>query len=171
MIYTNKVLEIVNEGKGRKAELSSLYGKSLGIELKNVHPKVFFIGTSFNSSLNIEKQKKTGKTIIVQEYEKEKSDDLYLILDLQDYKLFKNDSVLMGVVGAKEFEVIEDYKLSNRSNTCKWDIFILKAPKEKFSILKMHLTSGREEYITICDGFVRCHTSKDSLKRYIQKYR
>lgn len=166
MIYTNKTLEtIYNEiDNSRSIELSNLYGKEITLGTTKVfNPKIFFIKQGFNRLLNITEEYdgiKVSNTL---------TDDIYLILDLQDYKIFNTNSALLQDGSKKKFKTIETFKLQNRSCTCNWGIHIIKAPKEEISVLKLVLTSGKENYITIVNGYVRTHLSADAVNKYFKK--
>lgn len=166
MIYTNRTLETIFNEKDntRKVELSNIYGKEITLETtKDFNPKVFFIKQGFNRLLNIKQDRKNIKVA------NELTEDIYLILDLQDYKIFNNNSALLQDSSCEKFETVKTFKLQNRACNCNWGIHIIKAPKEEISVLKLVLTSGKENYITIVNGYVRTHLSSDLVDRYFKK--
>ena len=164
MIYTNRSLEIITNDKGRKLEITDLYNRPILIDIdRNVSDRLISIEGKFHKFLSLEEEK--GKLKLV----KRKEGQLYIILDLLDYKCFRKNSLLLKPEGTDDFKVLRYYRTSNRCGMCKWGLHILKAPKnKKFSILKIRATSGKEKYLTIYKGYVKMHSDK-TIEKYLSK--
>lgn len=165
MFYTNRGLEIIEKKKERKLEILDTYGKTLEeIHVdKGVSDKMISIHGKFHNNLSLEFNK-NGITLV-----NKKDEDIYIVLDLLDYKCFQRNSVLLKLKGDNGFESLKYHRTANRCGRCKWGLHILKAPKREFSILKMYTTSGNEKYLTIYKNFVMLH-SKGTLLEYIKHF-
>lgn len=166
MLYTNRSLEIISDKKGRKLEVTGLYDRPVLLEIdKDVSDRLISVEGKFHRFLSLKEE--NGKLKLV----KEKDGKLYLILDLLDYKCFRNNSLLLKPKGTNDFEALRYYRTTNRCGRCKWGLHILKAPKNKdFSILKIRATSGKEKYLTIYKGYVKMHSDR-TIGRYLSKHK
>lgn len=169
MLYTNRSLEIINDDKGRRRlEILNMYGKSVSILIDNrVSENLISVEGKFHKLLSLSENDK-GELMLVSDKNK-KDKDLYIVLDLLDYKCFQRNSVLLTLKGDVGFETMRYYRSTNRCNRCKWGLHILKAPKRTFSILRIYTTSGKEKYLTIYKKFVMLH-SEESVKEYIKEH-
>lgn len=162
MLYTNRGLEIIENENDRKLELINMYDKKVLIPIdKRVSDKLLMVQGKFHKFLSLEEDNGNLKLV------NRKDNDLYLILDLLDYKCFQRNSVLLTLKGDTGFETLRYFRTNNRCNRCTWGLHVLKAPKREFSILKIFTTSGTEKYLTIYKGFIMLH-SLESLNSYIQ---
>ncbi len=165
MLYTNRGLEIIKKGDDRILEILDMYGNRLE-EIyidKKVSNQLISVQGKLHENLSLKVD--NNKITLVNE----KDDNIYVILDLLDYKCFQRNSVLLKLKGDTGFDTIKYFRTSNRCDRCKWGLHILKAPKREFSILKMYSTSGSEKYLTIYKTFIMLH-SKESLLKYINNY-
>lgn len=164
MLYTNRSLEIIEENGRRKLEISNLYNREISIPIdKKVSEKLISVQGKLHKYLSLESNGRYLKLTNKNE------EDLYIILDLLDYKCFRRNSVLLTLKGDKGFKTLRYYRTVNRCDKCRWGLHILEAPKREFSILKMYGTSGIEKYLTIYRGFIMMHTT-ESLVQYIKDY-
>lgn len=165
MLYTNRGLEIIKEHGERKLEVIDMYGRRIeDIHIdKNVSNELISVQGKFHENLSLREY--NGELTLINK----KEDDIYIILDLLDYKCFQRNSVLLKLKGDTGFDTIRYYRTSNRCGRCKWGLHILKTPKRDFSILKIYTTSGNEKYLTIYKSFIKLH-SKESLLKYIEEY-
>lgn len=162
MIYTNKVLEMSSNNKGRKLELFTMYPEAIRFLKVNekVNNKIKFVKDKFNSSLSFDTK---GKFPILIE---DKNDDrLFLVLDTLDYKYFNSDGKLYSEAG-QDYALVYQSKFTNKSRTSSWTISILEVPKYFSQIYYMKTTSGADRYITIFEGRIKMHTG-ESLKKYL----
>lgn len=165
MLYTNRSLEIIKDEEGnRRLEILNMYDKSISIAIdRRISDKLISVEGKFHKFLSLTERK--GELMLTNV----KDTNLYVILDLLDYKCFQKNSVLLTLKGDTGFETLRYYRTSNRCNRCKWGLHILKAPKRAFSILKIYTTSGKEKYLTIYKKFVMLHSS-ESVKNYIKEH-
>lgn len=165
MLYTNRSLEMVTDENGRKLEITGLYDRPILIDIdKNVSDRLISVEGKFHRFLSLEEE--NGKLKLV----KRKDGQLYIILDLLDYKCFRKNSLLLKPKDTNDFKALRYYRTTNRCGMCKWGLHILKAPKNKdFSILKIRATSGKEKYLTVCKGYVKMHSDK-TIGKYLSKY-
>lgn len=168
MLYTNVELEIVESSKGRVVELIDIYGHKLDeIKLDNkISNKLISINDKLHDNLSIHVDE-NNRINIVNEY----NDDIYVILDLLDYKCFRKNSILLKSKDDKKItneNIIRYYRTSDRSGKCKWAIHIFKLPRRDFTVLKMITTSGKERYLVNYNSTVSI-LSKEELKDYTYK--
>ena len=164
MLYTNRSLEIIKTKEGRKLEVSDLYGRPILIDMdKDVSNELISVEGKFHKYLSLKEE--DGKIKLIGKDDEQ----LYIILDLLDYKCFRNNSLLLKPKGDNSFKTIEYYRTTNRCGKCKWGLHILKAPENKrFSILKIRATSGTVKYLTIHRGFVKLISDK-SIESYLSR--
>lgn len=165
MLYTNRGLEIIEKDNKRHLEVLNIYDKNITIPIdEKVSDKLIMVQGKFHKFLSLE-ENEDGTLKLVSR----KDGNLYLILDLLDYKCFQRNSVLLKLKGDTGFDTLRYFRTNNRCNKCTWGLHILKAPKREFSILKIFTTSGTEKYLTIYKGFIMLH-SIESLKSYVERF-
>lgn len=165
MLYTNRGLEIIEKDNIRNLEILNMYDRNITIPIdEKVSNKLMMIQGKFHKFLSLEEDKNGNLKLV-----NKKDKNLYIFLDLLDYKCFQRNSVLLKLKDDNGFETLRYFRTNNRCNKCTWGLHILKAPKRDFSILKMFTTAGKEKYLTVYKGFVMLH-SIDSLKDYIEKF-
>lgn len=160
MLFTNKTLEIVKTKEGRKLELFNMYRKEISIPTtEGLNEKILFVQDSVTHKyLNLQVTEEGLK------FENVKSDKLYLILDLLEYKFFKNNSKIEVAVNSEvEFDKVEIYNLKNRLRT-NWTISILEAIGTGFGVLKLTSTSGRISYLLVNNKQATITNFKGALK-------
>lgn len=160
MLFTNKTLEIVKTKRGKKLELFNMYRNEISIPaVEGLHEKILFVQDSVTHKyLNLQVTEEGLK------FENVKSDKLYLILDLLEYKFFKNNSKIEVAENSKvEFDKVEIYNLKNRLRT-NWTISILEAIGTGFGVLKLTSTSGRISYLLVNNKQVTITNFKGALK-------
>lgn len=160
MLFTNKTLEIVNTKRGRKLELFNMYRNEISIPAsEGLHDKILFVQDSVTHKYLNLKVTENGLT-----FENTKSDKLYLILDLLEYKFFKTNSKIEVAVNSEvEFDKVSIYNLKNRLRT-NWTISILEAIGDGFGVLKLTSTSGRISYLIVNNKQVSITNFKGALK-------
>lgn len=160
MLFTNKTLEIVKTKEGRKLELFNMYRKEISLPVtEGLNEKILFVQDSVTHKyLNLQVTEEGLK------FENVKSDKLYLILDLLEYKFFKNNSKIeVAVNSGVEFDKVEIHNLKNRLRT-NWTISILEAIGTGFGALKLTSTSGRISYLLVNNKQVTITNFKGALK-------
>lgn len=161
MLFTNKTLEIVKTKEGRKLELFNMYRKEISIPcVEGLHDKILFVQDSVTHKyLNLQVSEEGLK------FENSKSDKLYLVLDLLDYKFFKtNSKIEVGASSEVQFDKVEIHNLKNRLQRTHWTISILEAIGTGFGVLKLTSTSGRVSYLIVNNKQVTITNFKGALK-------
>lgn len=160
MLFTNKTLEIIKTREGRKLELFSMYRKEITVPVtKNTNQKILFVQDSVTHKyLNFQV---TEDGLI---FENAKSDNLYLVLDLLEYKFFKTNSKIEVASGLEViFDKVDEHSLRNRLKT-NWTISILEAIGNGFGALKLTTTSGRVSYLLVNNKQVTITNFKGAVK-------
>lgn len=161
MLFTNKTLEIIKTKEGRKLELFTMYRKEVSIPvLESVNEKILYVQDSVTHKyLNLQVTEEGLK------FENVKSDKLYLVLDLLDYKFFKtNSKIEVGASSEVQFDKVETYNFKNRLQRTNWTISILEAIGTGFGVLKLTSTSGRTSYLLVNNKQVTMTNFKGALK-------
>ena len=97
-------------------------------------------------------------------FENSKSDNLYLVLDLLDYKIFKTNSKIEVASGLEvTFDKVDQHNLKNRLKT-NWTISILEAIGNGFGVLRLTTTSGRISYLLVNNRTVTITNFKGAVK-------
>lgn len=160
MLFTNKTLEIVRTKKGKYLELFNMYKNEILIPtVEGLHDKILFVQDSVTHKyLNLQVTENGLK------FENTKSDKLYLILDLLEYKFFKTNSKIEVATSSEvEFDKVETYNLKNRLKT-NWTISILEVIGDGFGVLKLTSTSGRNSYLIVNKKHATITNLKGALK-------
>lgn len=161
MLFTNKTLEMIKTREGRKLELFGMYRKEISIPvLEGVNEKILFVQDSVTHKyLNLQVTEEGLK------FENVKSDKLYLVLDLLDYKFFKtNSKIEVGASSEVQFDKVEIHSLKNRLQRTHWTISILEAIGTGFGVLKLTSTSGRVSYLLVNNKYVTITNFKGAVK-------
>lgn len=160
MLFTNKSLEIIKTREGRKLELFSMYRKDITIPVaEGTNEKILFVQDSVTHKyLNFQV---TENGLV---FENTKSDSLYLVLDLLEYKFFKTNSKIEVASGLEvTFDKVDEHDLRNRLKT-NWTISILEAIGNGFGALKLTTTSGRVSYLLVNNKSVTLTNFKGAVK-------
>lgn len=146
MLYTNVVLEFSKNSKMEKVlELSNTYGFFVSLKTQeNMNEQIKFLAPKFHRLITLKEV--DGKLNVFNE----KDDDIYIILDLYDYKNFKENAAL-SEAEKNHFKILKNFSHHNRNNDCKWNTVILKytGKKEDLSILRYKTTGGKINYIVV----------------------
>lgn len=150
MLFSNLSLEIsLNKRGERVLELSTLYNNCISLQVdRNLNSKIQFVKNCFHKHLTL-------KEFADQKYRlvNEEDDDIYIILDTLDYKIFNQSSKINFI--SDNFEILRNFHMCNRSHKFYWDLRILKVKdpkKDGISILEYVTTSGEKKYIVIDQG-------------------
>ena len=160
MLFTNKTLEIVKTKEGRKLELFNMYRKEITVPVtEGTNEKILFVQDSVTHKyLNFQV---TENGLV---FENSKSDNLYLVLDLLDYKIFKTNSKIEVASGLEvTFDKVDQHNLKNRLKT-NWTISILEAIGNGFGVLRLTTTSGRISYLLVNNRTVTITNFKGAVK-------
>lgn len=164
MLYTNKTLEFCNNRRGEKVlELCNNYGNNIIVQAdRNLDKKVKSVINRFHLALNLVEY---GPRLFRLTMDTERK-DTYLILNSKDEcnyqypgKIFYDD----------KFRLRRQFYFNNRSNTCQWELSILKldkSTKQEPGLVVIQYTSGCLEYIVVDNGKVQHFNHAKMLHKY-----
>lgn len=163
MIYTNRMLEIINKEKGKKeVDLCSLYGKELTVKLDmRLSDYINEIKPGYHKSLCFLHANDEEHTLLISNLLKNAG--TFLILDTLEYKSFLNDGKIYTNDSESVLEIVFSHTITNRNRSCRWDLKAIKVADE-FSIFKILYTSGIFRYIVVNRGIIKTLTSLNVVK-------
>lgn len=151
MIYTNRCLDIVMVDNEKRLETVVLHDryKTIGVE-PNINEKIEYLKPGAHKLLTIKRDPNNKAKLSLSQ---ETTNDVFLIIDLYEYKVFRKNAKLYIPEEFKErVEIYRKYTLFNKSKSCYWNSFIIKLntdKSDKLIYLKYIDTAGKIRYITI----------------------